>query len=100
MERLLVARHYPRCYVFKLYPKDGNVSLYEVNTEAVARMFLPQSTNTLSNIIAIIFIGTRRLPTKWLSQTFQVRRWAVYEALQWLQANNELYHDIEISAEL
>ena len=22
-EMLLIARHYPRCYVFKLYPKDG-----------------------------------------------------------------------------
>ena len=113
---LLVARHYPRCYVFKLYPKDsmrgsnpahlqrgmaGNVTLYEVNTNAVGGMLegklLPQPIETLSNIIAITFIGTRRLPSNWMARTFKVRRSAVHQALQWLQANNELYRDIVIS---
>jgi hypothetical protein len=23
-EQLVIARHYPRCYVFKLYPRDGH----------------------------------------------------------------------------
>ena len=117
-EMLLIARHYPRCYVFKLYPKDsirgfnpahlqrgmaGNVSLYEVNTEAVAGMvegnLLPQRPEVLSNVLAITFIGTRRLPNNWLSRTFQVRCAAVHEALQWLKANNPLYSDIAISSD-
>ena len=81
----------------------GNVSLYEVNTEAIAGMLegnlLPPHAEMLSNIIAITFIGTKRLPMNWLSRTFQVRRSVVHEALQWLQANNELYSDIVISHE-
>lgn len=117
-ESLLIARHNTRCYVFKLYPKDrsrgfhpshlqramaGNVTLYEVNTTAVASMLegalLPQSVDTLSSIMAITFIGTHKLPTNWLSCMFKVHREAVYEALQWLHAHNELYHDIVISHE-
>ena len=116
-ETLLIARHYPRCYVFKLYPKDsmrgsnpahlqrgmaGNVTLYEVNTNAVGGMLegqlFPQPVETLSNIIAITFIGTRCLPSNWMARTFKVRRSAVHQALQWLQANNELYRDIVISS--
>lgn len=75
-ETLLIARHYARCYVFKLYPKDGsrgynqahlqramagNVTLYDVNTSAVASMLegnlLPQGVASLSSIVAITFIG-------------------------------------------
>ena len=63
----------------------GNVSLYEVNAGAVAGMLegnlLPQRAEMLSNIIAITFIGTRQLPTNWLSRTLQVRRSVVHEAL-------------------
>ena len=81
----------------------GNVTLYEVNTDAVVGMLegnlLPQPAETLSHIIAITFIGTRRLPTNWMTRTFRVRRSAVHEALQWLQANNELYSDVVISAD-
>ena len=117
-ETLLIARHYARCYVFKLYPKDnarvynhahlqramaGNVTLYDVNTSVVASMLegalLPQSVGSLSSVIAITFIGTRKLPLNWLSRTFRVRRSAVYEALQWLREHNEMYHDVTISNE-
>ncbi|KIO11878.1 hypothetical protein M404DRAFT_98925, partial [Pisolithus tinctorius Marx 270] len=115
-ETLLVARHYPRCYVFKLYPRDGsrgynpahlqrgmagNMTLYEVNTTAMASMLegslMPQHVTTLSSVLAITFIGTRSLLKNWLSRTFRVRREAVHEALQWLKQNNPLYHDITIS---
>ena len=34
-----------------------------------------------------------------MTRTFRVRRSAVHEALQWLQANNELYSDVVISAD-
>ncbi|KIO10905.1 hypothetical protein M404DRAFT_21123 [Pisolithus tinctorius Marx 270] len=117
-ETLLVARHYPCCYIFKLYPKDGshgynpahlqrgmagNVTLYEVNTLAIANMvegsMMPQEVTTLSNVIAITFMGTRTLPKNWMSHTFQARREAVHEALLWLKANNHLYHDITISTQ-
>ena len=58
---------------------------------------LPPCAEILSNIIAITFIGTKRLSMNWLSQTFQVQHSVVHEALQWLQANNKLYSDIVIS---
>jgi len=91
VENLLIARHHTRCYVFKLYPKDGsrghhpahlqramagNMTLYEMNTSAVASMLegqlLPQGVGTLSSILAITFIGTWKLPSDWLSRTFRV----------------------------
>ena len=116
-ESLLIARHYARCYVFKLYPKDGsrghkathlqrgmagNVMLYEVNTSAVASMLegalLLQTVDTLSSIMAITFIGTCKLPTDCLSHTFKVRHEAVHDALQWLHQHNNLYSDIVISS--
>jgi len=100
VELLLVARHYPRCYVFKLYPREGgrgfnsrhlqralagNVTLYEVNTSAVANMLegklLPQTVTMLCSILAVTFIGTKSLPKDWLNRTFRVRREAVHDAL-------------------
>jgi len=72
-----------------------------MNTSAVASMLegqlLPQGVGTLSSILAITFIGTRKLPSDWLSRTFRVRRQAVHEALQWLHEHNEMYFDINIS---
>ncbi|KAI6138412.1 hypothetical protein BKA82DRAFT_3932534, partial [Pisolithus tinctorius] len=118
VETLLVARHYPWCYVFKLYPRDGgrsqnprhlqramagNVTLYEINTLAVVDMLegtlMPQTVQTLSSVLAITFIGTKHVPTDWLSQTFRVRRDVVYDALRWLQENNMNYEDIKICHE-
>lgn len=77
-EQLLIARHYPRCYVFKLYPHNsnipmhpdqlqhgmsGNVSLYELNTPAVAQMLegnlMPQECRILASVLAVSFIGTK-----------------------------------------
>jgi hypothetical protein len=49
-EQLLIARYYPQCYIFKLFPRDydthlppdqlytamaGNTSLFEINTQEV-----------------------------------------------------------------
>jgi hypothetical protein len=117
-EQLLIARHFPRFYVFKLYPKStpqhsrpdhlqrgmcGNVSLYDLGTQAVANMLTghlpPQSGCVLASVMAITFVGTKKLPKDWMKSTFRVRRWRVYEALLWLKANNPLYVDIEISNE-
>ncbi|KIN94229.1 hypothetical protein M404DRAFT_117818, partial [Pisolithus tinctorius Marx 270] len=116
VETLLVMRHYPQCYVFKLYPRDahhsqnpchlqcamaGNVTLYEVNVTTVVDMIkgrlMPQTVQMLSSVLAITLVGTKHLPTDWLSHTFQVRWDVVFEALKWLQANNENYSDITIS---
>jgi hypothetical protein len=117
-EQLLIARHFPRFYVFKLYPKSaaqhfhpdhlqrgmcGNVSLYDLGTQAVADMLaghlLPQAGCILASVMAITFVGSKKLPKNWLKSTFRVRRRRVYEALLWLAANNPLYADIEISNE-
>ncbi|KAG1727657.1 uncharacterized protein EDB91DRAFT_1086323 [Suillus paluster] len=69
-EELLISRHFPQCYIFKLYPKDthgadpshlqqgmaGNVTLYNMNTDDVAKMiegqFLPQPVTSLASVLA------------------------------------------------
>lgn len=114
-EQLLIARHYPRCYVFKLFPRDydahippdqlftamaGNASLFEMNTQEVVEMVIgqrmPSAVVTLASVIAITFVGSARLPINWLKKTFRVRREVVYEALKWLHENNPIYADIVI----
>lgn len=113
-EQLMIARHYPRCYVFKLYPREaahlgvdqmqrgmkGNVSLFDVNTKDVVKMLegqkMPNPTATLASVVVVTVI---RLPKDWLKGTFRIRRRRVYEALLWLKRNNGLYGDIVIDEE-
>jgi hypothetical protein len=117
-EQLLIARHYPRCYIFKLFPRDvnihipldqlysgmaGNASLFEMNTQEVVEMLkgqrMPSPVRTLASVIAITFVSKKTLPVDWLKKTFRVRRAVVYDALVWLQKNNPIYGDISIDRE-
>jgi hypothetical protein len=114
-EQLLISRHYPRCYIFKLFPRDinshipldnlysgmaGNASLFELNMQEVVEMLkgqqMPSPVKTLVTVIAITFVGTKRLPADWLKKTFRVRRRVVFDALKWLQNHNPIYADIKI----
>ena len=114
-EQLLIARHYPRCYIFKLFPRDidthvsldqlhtamaGNATLFELNTQEVVKMLkgqqMPSPVETLASVIAITFIGSKKLPMDWLKKTFRVRRVVVFEALLWLQRHNLIYGDVII----
>jgi len=90
-EQMLIAQHFPRCYVVKLYPWDGrvsnpsllqrglvgNVTLYNLNVNAVTAMLegqmLPHPAIQLASVLAITFIGSKKLPKTWLKTTFQVR---------------------------
>lgn len=91
-EQLLIARHYPRCYIFKLYPRDydgrlpsnqmynrmaGNASLFELNTQEIVKMLrgqkLPSPVASLASIVAMTFIGSKQLPMDWVKKTFRVR---------------------------
>jgi hypothetical protein len=116
-EQLMIARHYPRCYVFKLYPREathvgveqlqrgmkGNVSLFDVNTKEVVKMLegqkMPNPTATLASVLVVTVIGSKTLPKHWMKSTFRIRRKRVYEALLWLKRNNGLYEDISIDDE-
>ena len=116
-EELLVARYYPRCYIIKLYLKNGdranpahlqsaiagNVSLYGMDTQNIVNMLegqiMPQSVSILASVLAITFIGSKKLPKDWLKSTFRIHRRVVYEALIWLKEHNVSYQDIEISRE-
>ena len=86
-EQLLIAHLYPRVYVFKLFPKSGggsadglqrgmrgNVSTYELNTDAMAAMvegqLMPRPPAVLSSLIAITYIGVGRIPKNWIHSTF------------------------------
>ncbi|KAH7924255.1 hypothetical protein BV22DRAFT_1047590 [Leucogyrophana mollusca] len=117
-EELLISRHFPRCYIVKLYPRNGcsgnpdhlqrgmvgNVSLYDMNVDAVARMLegqlLPQPVEILASVLAVTYVGTKKLPKNWLKSTFRVRRRIVYEALIWLKTYNPVFADIHISEDL
>jgi len=89
LEQLLIACHFPQCYIFKLYPKNndqtlpseflqhgmaGNVTLFEHNTKVLVNMLegqlMPVACTTIASILAIIFVGTKKLPKKWLKSTF------------------------------
>jgi hypothetical protein len=92
LEQLLVALHYPRCFVFKLYPKRGegvigdpqhlqrgmagNVSCYELNNDSIVDMLegnlMPPDVSILASVIAVTFVSGKTLPKKWLKQTFNV----------------------------
>ena len=117
-EQLLIARHYPRCYIFKLFPRDvnthmpldqlhsgmaGNASLFELNTREVVEMLrgqrMPSPVRTLASVIAITFVSSKILPMGWLKKTFRVRRTVVYDALMWLKAHNPIYADICVDEE-
>jgi hypothetical protein len=114
-EQLLIARYYPRCYIFKLFPRDidahlpldqlymgmaGNASLFELNTQEVVEMVkgqrMPASAEVLASIIAITFVSSKTLPMDWLKKTFRVRRRVVHDALLWLHKHNSVYADIQI----
>lgn len=74
-----------------------------MNTDAIVAMLkgqlMPQPAVQLALVIAITYVGKKKLPKLWLKSTFRVRCRIVYEALVWLKANNKLYSDIIISPE-
>ncbi|KZV82190.1 hypothetical protein EXIGLDRAFT_778907, partial [Exidia glandulosa HHB12029] len=109
-EQMLISLRYPRVYVYKMYPKDkpvagrpellqrgmrGNLTSFALNTEKILDMLtgniLPRPPRLLASVIAVSFIGTGKLPKRWLTETFRVRRRRVYEALCWLKAHNPMY---------
>ncbi|KAF8520057.1 hypothetical protein JB92DRAFT_2611328, partial [Gautieria morchelliformis] len=114
-EKMLVAFHYPHCFVFKLFPKNGspgdpdmlqrglagNVTTYTLNMPDIVHMLegdlMPHPAQILASVMAVTFIGLGTVPKRWLSNTFHVRRVAVLEALLWLRANNAMYHNVAIS---
>ncbi|EMD31208.1 hypothetical protein CERSUDRAFT_78293 [Gelatoporia subvermispora B] len=118
-EQMLIALLYPRVYVFKLFPKNvgggrntdtlqramrGNVSTYELDIQGIASMvqghLMPRPPALLVSILSVTFIGLGELPRHWLKSTFRVRRQAVFNALRWLQENNQRYYgNIEIDPE-
>ena len=118
-EQLLIALLYPRVYVFKLFPKRttgasrfanlqramrGNVSTYQLNTDAIASMvegkLMPRPPAILASLISLTFVAVGEIPKPWLHTMFRVRRAVIRKALQWLKHNNPKYYgDVEINTE-
>ncbi|KIK80330.1 hypothetical protein PAXRUDRAFT_36221 [Paxillus rubicundulus Ve08.2h10] len=77
---------------------SGNVTLYNMNTNAVMQMLegqlMPQPATQLASVLAVMYVGMRNLPKTWLKSTFHVHCEVVYEALVWLKQNNKIYEDI------
>lgn len=115
-EQMLIALHFPRCFIFKLFAKEGgkahqdpdklqqgmrgNVTSFELNTQDIAKMIngrlFPRETSLLPSVLSVAFVGHGKLPKRWLKSTFRVRRQRVFAALTWLKANHPRYHAIEI----
>ena len=113
-EQKLLALVYPRLHVYKLYPKQycgeeglqramrGSLCSYPLNTEKMADMLagklLPRKPDVLPSLVAILYIGTGKLPEEPLKRLLRVRREKVRNALVWLKRNNPKYYgDVEIS---
>lgn len=60
---------------------------------------MPQPSIQLASVLAITYIGTKKLSKSWLKSTFRVQCHVVYKALAWLKENNEIYANVVISAE-
>ena len=62
---------------FLVFPDASNASLFELNTQEVIEMLKGQRmlspVSSLASVIAITFIGMRRLPMDWMKKTFHVR---------------------------
>lgn len=114
-EQMLIALQFARCYVFKLFPRNGhvgdpdllqsglagNVTTFPLNNEQVVQMvegqLLPRPLSILSSVIAVTFVGVGRLPKRWLKSTFRVRRVRVHAALRWLKDHNPMYLNMDIA---
>ena len=77
--------------------------LYNMNTDAIVAMLegqlMPQPAMQLASVLAITYIGSKKLPKSWLKSTFQVCWRIMYEALVWLKVHNEMYADVIILSE-
>ncbi|KIL60596.1 hypothetical protein M378DRAFT_56152, partial [Amanita muscaria Koide BX008] len=116
-EQLLIALTFPRCFVFKLHPRVGqmsdpaslqrgmvgNVTSFPLNGPEIIKMIegrlLPQQLAILPALIAVTFVGAKQFPRNWLKGVLRVRRGKVAVALMWLIANNLLYRKFTLDSE-
>lgn len=98
-EQLLIALFYPRAYIIKLHPRGGRgdhpdalqtalkatVTTYTANSNAVAKMLegqlMPRTTNILPSLVAVTFIGQKKLCMSQLKSLFSVCGRVIYDAL-------------------
>ncbi|KAF8339931.1 uncharacterized protein EI90DRAFT_2891970, partial [Cantharellus anzutake] len=117
-EQLLISPIYPRCFIFKMYPKGGrrddvtrlqsglhgNVTSFPMNTADILSMLegkkLPRPMCILASIISITYVGVGNLPEHWLKTTFHIRQRVVLEALQWLMEHNKCFSEYEIDEDI
>ena len=58
---------------------------------------MPPPSQILAATVGVTFVGPRNLPEKTLPWFLRVNRERVRDMLEWLQINNPLYADINIS---
>ncbi|KAH9026124.1 hypothetical protein EDB85DRAFT_1844748, partial [Lactarius pseudohatsudake] len=115
-ECVLVGHHFPAAYIVKLYQKKkgsqswsskhlqsglrGNVSMYRLNTDDIAKMtdtqIMPPSLSILAATISVTFVGPKNLPEKTMPRFLRVNCVRVRMAFLWLKENNPIYQDIII----
>ena len=66
------------------------------------RSVLPAPIEETLTFICVVFVGSGKLTNEWLrtrAKPLVVRREKVYTALKWLQENNPLYKDVQVSVD-
>ena len=74
----------------------GNTITFPQDTIKIAAT-LPANPDTLVDNLKVVFLGKGRPTHAMLKRIFTVRRAKVYEALNFLIANNPVYHDVILS---
>ncbi|KAF8598561.1 hypothetical protein BDV93DRAFT_534310 [Ceratobasidium sp. AG-I] len=78
------------------YALRGNVTSFEMNSDAVTEMIkgnlMPQRPTILASVLAVTFIGHGKIPNPAALKLFRVRREMVTDALVWLKRFNLKYY--------
>ena len=105
-EKLLISKYRPKMYVVKLRSTygphaqqrglKGNTITFPQDTVKIAAN-LPEDPKILADHLKVVFIGNGRPSRELLKKVFTVRRQKVYDALNFLIANNPVYENIRLS---
>jgi len=106
VEEQVCALHRSTVFVYRLYHSDnpqdpymakGNSCAHPQNTVSTAKI-LPRTPADVAGCISVVFTASNQsVPDAALKNVFRVRKNVVRDFLKWLQKNNPMYEDVQIS---
>jgi len=106
VEEQVCALHRSTVFVYRLYHSDnpqdpymakGNSCAHPQNTVSTAKI-LPRTPADVAGCISIVFTASNQsVPDAALKNVFRVRKNVVRDFFKWLQMNNPMYEDVQIS---